>query len=328
MLFRFLLFFWLVLGASLVNGQSNSDQYPNKPIKVIVPFGPGSSADVLARIFSDKVGQRLKQPLVIENRVGAGGTIGTAYVTKAAPDGYTLLFTTSSPLTINPIADKNITYKVDSELTPIAVLNTIGLMLVSSPNMPAKTLPELIAYLKKNPGKYSYGTNGNGSYSHMCMELFKKDLGLDLVHIPYKAATQAETDVIGGQVTLMFDAVTTGGELVKSGRLKSFGISSRLPDPLFPAQKPIASQGIPELKNFDVTAFTGVLVPSGTPNSIVSILKNAFIEVLSDAQFRSEMAQRGIPLVEPQAALLMEKLLADDRVKWSALVKSANITLE
>jgi tripartite-type tricarboxylate transporter receptor subunit TctC len=155
-----------------------------------------------------------------------------------------------------------------------------------------------------------------------------KDLGLDLVHVPYKAATQAETDVIGGQVTLMFDAVTTGGELVKSGRLKSFGISSRATDPLFPTQKPLALQGIPELKNFDVTAFTGVLVPSGVPLPAITILKNAFLDVLADQQFRAEMAQRGISLTEPQGASQMEKLLADDKVKWSALVKSANITLE
>jgi tripartite-type tricarboxylate transporter receptor subunit TctC len=328
MMLRLLLAGWLVLSAGLVFAQGSGEQYPSRPIKVIVPFGPGSSADVLARIFSDKVSQRLKQPLIIENRVGAGGTIGVAFVTKAPADGYTLLFTTSSPLTINPLADKNVTYKVESELTPIAVLNSIGLMLVASPNIPAKTLPELITYLKKNPGKFSYGTNGNGSYSHMCMELFKKDLGLDLVHVPYKAATQAETDVIGGQITLMFDAVTTGGELVKSGRLKSFGISSRAIDPLFPAQKPIALQGIPELKNFDVTAFTGVLVPSGVPLAATALLKNTFLDVLADPQFRAEMAQRGISLTEPQGALQMEKLLADDKVKWSALVKSANIRLE
>jgi len=319
---------WLILSSGLVLAQASGEQYPSRPIKVIVPFGPGSTADVIARIFSDKVGQRLKQPLIIENRAGAGGTIGVAFVTKAPADGYTLLLTTSSPLTINPLVDKNVAYRVESELTPIAVLNSIGLMLVTSPNIPAKTLPELIAYLKKNPGKLSYGTNGNGSYSHMSMELFKKDLGLDLVHVPYKAATQAETDVIGGQVTLMFDAVTTGGELVKSGRLKSFGISSRATDPLFPTQKPLALQGIPELKNFDVTAFTGVLVPSGVPSPAIATLKNAFLDVLADQQFRAEMAQRGISLTEPQAALQMEKLLADDKVKWSALVKSANITLE
>lgn len=319
---------WLILSSGLVLAQASGEQYPSRPIKVIVPFGAGSTADVIARIFSDKVGQRLKQPLIIENRAGAGGTIGVAFVTKAPADGYTLLLTTSSPLTINPLVDKNVAYRVESELTPIAVLNSIGLMLVTSPNIPAKTLPELIAYLKKNPGKLSYGTNGNGSYSHMSMELFKKDLGLDLVHVPYKAATQAETDVIGGQVTLMFDAVTTGGELVKSGRLKSFGISSRATDPLFPTQKPLALQGIPELKNFDVTAFTGVLVPSGVPSPAIATLKNAFLDVLADQQFRAEMAQRGISLTEPQAALQMEKLLADDKVKWSALVKSANITLE
>ena len=327
-MFRFLIAFLMISFSIAAAAQNSADQYPSRPIKAIIPFGPGSSADVLARIFSDRLSQRLKQPLIIENRVGAGGTIGVSYVTKAPADGYTILITTSSPLTINPIADKNVSYKVESELTPVVVLNSIGLMLVSSPSLPPKTLPELIAYLKKNPGKYSYGTNGNGSYSHMCMELFKKELGLDLVHVPYKAATQAETDVIGGQVTLMFDAVTTGGELVKSGRLKSFGISSRASDPLSPAQKPLASQGIAELRNFDVTAFTGVLVPAGTPAATVNILKNAFIDILSDPQFRAEIAQRGIPLSEPSAALQMDKLLAEDKIKWGALVRSANITLD
>ncbi|OWS70803.1 Bug family tripartite tricarboxylate transporter substrate binding protein [Polynucleobacter campilacus] len=148
-MFRFFIAFLMVTFSIAAGAQNSADQYPNKPIKAIIPFGPGSSADVLARIFSDRLSQRLKQPLIIENRVGAGGTIGVSYVTKAPADGYTILITTSSPLTINPIADKNVSYKVESELTPVAVLNSIGLMLVSSPSLPPKTLPELIAYLKK-----------------------------------------------------------------------------------------------------------------------------------------------------------------------------------
>ena len=320
----------LLAGAAtlLAGAQPTPDPYPNKAIRVIVPFAAGSSSDVLGRVILERMSHKLKQPIIIDNKVGAGGTIGVGFVAKAPADGYTLLLTTSSPLTINPLIDKAVNYDVQKDLVPVAVLNNIGLLLVARPDFPAKDLPELIALIKRDPGKYSFATNGSGSYSHMSMELFKKELGLDLTHIPYKGAAQAETDVIGGQVSVMFDSVATGSEFVKAGRLKSFGISSAKLDPLAPQHRPLAQQGVQQLRNFDVTAFTGLLTPAGTPPRVIATLKEAVIDALNDPQLRAQLAKRNIPLAETRDAFSMEQQLRADHAKWSELVKTANIKIE
>lgn len=318
----------VALVALPASAQPGTDQYPSKVIRVIVPFAAGASSDVLGRVLLERMSRKLKQAIIIENKAGAGGTIGAAFVAKAPADGHTLLLTTSSPLTINPLIDKSVSYDVQKDLIPIAVLNNIGLLLVARPDFPAKDLTDLIALVKRDPGKYSYATNGSGSYSHMSMELFKKELGLDLTHIPYKGAAQAETDVIGGQVSLMFDSVATGSEFVKAGRLKSFGISSSKLDPLAPQHKPLAAQGVAQLRNFDVTAFTGLLAPAGTPPKVIATLKEAVLDALNDSELRAHLAKRNIPLAEPKDAFTMEQQLKADHVKWSALVKSANIRID
>ncbi|MDB5889927.1 MAG: bordetella uptake protein [Polaromonas sp.] len=320
----------LLAGAAtqLAGAQPATETYPNKVIRVVVPFAAGSSSDVLGRVVLERMSHKLKQPIIIDNKAGAGGTIGTGFVAKAPADGYTLLLTTSSPLTINPLIDKSVTYDVRKDLMPVAVLNNIGLLLVARPDFPAKDLQELIALVKRDPGKYSFATNGSGSYSHMSMELFKKELGLELTHIPYKGAAQAETDVLGGQVSLMFDSVATGSEFVKTGRLKSFGISSANADALAPQHRPLAQQGVQQLRNFDVTAFTGLLAPAGTPQRVITILKESVIDALNDPQLRAQFAKRNIPLAESRDAFSMEQQLQADHAKWSELVKTANIKIE
>lgn len=308
--------------------QSPADTYPTKVIRVVVPFAAGASSDVLGRVVLDRMSKKLKQPIIVDNKAGAGGTIGAAFVAKAPADGYTLLLTTSSPLTINPLIDKSVSYDVQKDLVPVAVLNTVGLLLVARPEFPAKDLAELVSLIKREPGKYSYASNGSGSYSHMSMELFKKELGLQLTHVPYKGAAQAEMDVIGGQVTFMFDSVATGSEFVRAGRLKSYGISSGAPDPLAPQHRPLAAQGVAQLRGFDVTAFTGLLAPAGTPPRVIAVLKEAVLDALNDPEMREQLNKRNIPLAEPKEAFTMESKLKSDHVKWSALVKAANISLE
>lgn len=314
--------------AAPVGAQDTVVAYPVKPIRIIVPFTAGASSDVLGRVVLERMSKLLKQPMFIENKTGAGGTIGVDAVVKAAPDGYTLLLTTSSPLTINPLIDKSVKYNVQKDLTPISVLNTVGLLLVSKPDFPAKNLNELIMEVKRHPGKYSFASNGNGSYSHMAMELFMNEMGLNLTHIPYRGAGQAETDVMGGQVTFMFDSVATGSEFVRAGRLKSYGISSCLPDKLQPQHQPIATQGVPQLANFDVAAFTGLLAPAGTPRKVVDRLQAAAVEVLKDPQLRVQLASRNIPLAQVNEATTMEQKLKTDHAKWEALVTAANIKLD
>ena len=307
---------------------ASADAWPSKPVKLIVPFSAASSADNLARALAERLSARFKQPFIVDNRTGAGGTIGVAAAAKSPPDGYTLLLTTSSPLVISPLIDKTVAYDVQKELVPVAEITSGGLLLVSGSEVPAKNLKELIELIRKNPGKFSFASNGNGSYSHMAMELFKQKTGTFLVHIPYKGPAQAETDVMGGQVTLMFDSVATGTEMIKAGRLRAYGISSLAPDPLAPQYPPLAAQGVPELKDFDVIGWAGLLAPRGTPPAVVSALTTAVRELTGDAAFRTLMTRRNSTLVAPEAVGDMARHLQVDRKRWEAVVKSANIKLE
>ena len=318
--------FLCALGSAFA--QAGAEAWPSKPVKIIVPYAAGSTADNVARLFAEKLAAKFKQPFIVENRPGAGGTTGTGAVAKSPADGYTLLLTTSSPLVINPLIDRTVTYNVDRDFAPIAMLTHMSLMLVSSPSLPAKDLKELIAYVKQNPGKLSYASNGNGSYSHMSMEMFKRAIGADLAHVPYKGAAQAETDVIGGQVSMMFDSITTGAEFVKSGRLRGFGVSSKGADPVVPQQQPLGQQGVPTLKDFDVSAWSGLLAPRATPPATVSALTQAVREVVADPAFRQQMLSRSHVLAAPAAVAEMGRVIETDRAKWAQLVKAADIRLD
>lgn len=313
---------------ALASAQGGADAYPTRPVKIIVPFSPASSSDNAARVFAEKLSTRLKQPFIVENRAGAGGTIGVGVVAKSPADGYTLLLTTSSPLVINPLIDKTVSYEVEKDLAPIALLSSGGLLLVSSPSVPAQNLKELIALIKRNPGKYSYASNGNGSYSHMAMELFKQMAGLDLVHVPYKGPAQAETDVIAGQVTLMFDAVAAGNEQVRANRLRAYGVSSPTPEAVAPQYQPLGSQGIPELKGFDVVGWSGLLAPKAIPPSVATALAGTLRELLADPAFRAEMLRRNTSLVTADGAAGMAGQIRRDTAQWASLVKTANIRLD
>lgn len=315
-------------GCGLVSAQGSAENYPSKPVKIVVPFSPASSSDNVARVFAEKLSTKLKQPFVVENRAGAGGIIGTGFVAKSPADGYTLLLTTSSPLVINPLIDKTVSYDVEKDLAPIAMLSRGGLLLVSSPDVPAQNLKELITLIKRNPGKYSYASNGNGSYSHMAMELFKQMAGLDLVHVPYKGPAQAETDVIAGQVTLMFDAVATGNEQVRANRLRAYGVSSPIADAAAPQYQPLGSQGIPELKGFDVVGWSGLLAPKGIPQAVTTAVMTTIRELLADPAFRDDMLRRNTTLVSAEDAPQIAKQIHRDTAQWSALVKAASIRID
>jgi len=315
-------------GVTSALAQGAAETWPSRPVKIVVPYAAGGTADNVARLFAERLAAKFKQPFIVDNKPGAGGTLGTAVVAKSPADGYTLLLTTSSPLVINPLIDKTVTYNVDKDLAPVAMLTHMSLLLVSSPSLPAKNLKELIAYVKQNPGKLSYASNGYGSYSHMSMEMFKRAIGADLAHVPYKSAVQAEIDVIGGRVTMMFDSITTGAELVKRGRLRAFGVSSKSADPIVPQQQPLAQQGVPALKDFDVSAWSGLLAPRATPPAAVTALTQAVREMVADPDFRELMLAHSHVLADPAAVAGMSKVIETDRVKWGQLVKATGISLD
>lgn len=321
----------MALGAiALSPGLTHSQQtYPAKPVKLVVPFSAGSTGDAIARLLGDWLSARLKQPFVVDNRAGAGGSTGVGSVAKAAADGYTLLLTTSSPLTINPILQKSISYDVEKDFAPIGMIASVPVVLVSNPSIPAQNLTELIAFIRNNPGKYSYASSGQGSYAHITMEMFKQALALDLTHVPYKGPAQAETDVVGGQVAFMFDGIATANPLIQAGRLRPYGVTSAKRSVFAPAIPTFVEQDRhPELKNFEVTSWVSLLAPAGTPPAIVALLNSEINEALGSSSFREKLEARSFMAFQPNKADELAQMIRKEKGRWAKVISDANIQAE
>jgi tripartite-type tricarboxylate transporter receptor subunit TctC len=324
---RFLLkYLGVSLAAPHTSGALAQQPRPSGPTRLVVPFSPGTTADRLARSFGDGLRTRLSRQFIVENKTGAGGAVGVLSVVNARPDGQTLLLTTASPLVITPFIDKSVSYDVERDLQPVALVGATGLVLVARPNFPARNLAELIQLMKKSPGRYTFASSGNGSYAHVSMELFMQMAGVSATHIPYKTTSQGEVDVMGGQVDLMFDSLASAAELVLGKNLRAYGISSLRPDLLAPGIEPIATQGNVSLAGFEVIGWTGIFAPKQVPAQEIAVLQRAIREVMADVDFRADMVKRGQALVEPSEVGEIAHYLHSDLVKWKALVKSANIT--
>ena len=305
------------------------DVYPSKPVRLVVPFSAGSTADIVGRVLSERLSSRLKQPFIVDNRAGAGGEVGTSAVGKAAADGYTLLLTTSSPLVINPSLSKNILYDVEKDFAPIALLAWLPAVLVSNPTVvPAKTLPDLIAFLKANPGKYGYASSGQGSYAHITMELFKQATGVDVTHIPYKGPSQAETDLVGGQVAIMFDGIATANPLINTGRLRAYGVTSRVRTSFAPDIPTFAEQGQVELKSFEVTSWVSLLAPVNTPPAIIARLNNEINEALKTPEFKERLTSKSLMTYESSNPREITTLIKTEKARWAKVIIDAKIQVE
>ncbi|MDB6000602.1 MAG: tripartite tricarboxylate transporter substrate binding protein, partial [Rhizobacter sp.] len=215
----------LITGALLAfSAFSQAQTFPSRPLTIVVPFPPGGTTDILARSVAEGMGRELKQTVVVDNRSGAGGNVGAEMVARAKPDGYTLLVTTAGPLSINQHLYKRLGYDPVKDFAPIGMLASVPIMLVSNPAQPFKTVAELIAYAKANPGKLTYGSQGNGTTSHLTMELLKSQAGIDLVHVPYRGSAPAATDLIGGTINVMFDNSPSTLPFVEAGRMRGLGV--------------------------------------------------------------------------------------------------------
>jgi tripartite-type tricarboxylate transporter receptor subunit TctC len=304
------------------------DAYPVRAVKVVVPFSAGSTADIIARVVSDRLSVRLKQPFIVDNRTGAGGSIGAGVVAKASPDGYTLLLTSSSPLTINPVLQKAIPFNVEKDFAPVGMIASIPVILVANPNFPAKSLSEMISLIRKNPGKYSYASNGQGSYAHITMEMFKQALGLDLTHVPYKGPAQAETDVVAGQVEFMFDGLATANPLIQGGRLRPFGVTSPKRSAFASEIPTFVEQNRPELKSFEVTSWVSILAPAGTPPAIVALLNAEVNEALKSTDFKAKLFAKSFTPFEPNNSKDILPAIQKEKARWAKVIKDGNIQPE
>ena len=293
-----------------------AQDYPSKPVRIIVPFAAGGPADIYARFIGQKLSESLGQPFVVDDRPGAGSIIGTDTVAKSAPDGYTLLMM-SNTQTVNESLVPNKPYALMRDFVPVAPINYSDLVLVLHPSVPANNLADLIKLAKSKPGALNYASSGTGTPYHMAGELFKAMAGVDILHVPYKGSSQARTDVLGGQVQMMFDAVPTMADHIKTGRVKAVGTSGKTRSSVLPTVPTIAEAGVP---GYEATIWLGIMAPKGTPPTVVNRLNTEINKVLTRPELRGEWAKQGaFPLVMKTDEF--EHYLNDDIAKWERIVK-------
>ena len=297
-----------------------AQSYPSKPVKIIVPFAAGGPADNYARFMAQRLQDSLGQPFVVENRPGAGAIIGTDSVAKAQPDGNNLLLM-SNAQTVNETLIANKPYQLLRDFVPVAPINYSDLVLVVNPALPVKNTAELIKMALAKPGKLNYASSGQGTPYHMAGELFKSMSGTYLVHIPYKGSSGARTDVIGGQVELMFDAVTTMVEQVRAGKVKAIATTGKTRSDVLPEVPTLNESGVP---GYEATIWLGLMAPKGTPKAVVDKLNDVVSKISSQADVKQIWAKQGaVPLV--MTAEAFEKYTRDDIAKWARVIKSAGI---
>ncbi len=305
--------------ASIAWGQS----FPTRPVRMIVGFPPGGPNDIVARTVSDKLGAVLGQPVIVDNRPGAGGNIGSDATAKAAPDGYTLLLGSTGPQAINPVLYANLPYDVLRDLAPVSLVAIVPNALVVNPQVPATTVSELIAYAKKRPEGLRYGSGGNGTTLHLSAELFKSMAKIDMLHVPYKGTAPAISDLVGGQTDLMFAAVSSVLPLVKAGKLRMIALTTSRRTPSLPDVPTIAESGLP---GYEVAPWYGVFTTGGTPPAVVQRLNDAVREVVALPAVQEALDKQGSePATNTPEAF--RTLLKAEIDKWARVVKEGNITL-
>jgi tripartite-type tricarboxylate transporter receptor subunit TctC len=302
---------------------THAQTYPSKPVKIIVPFAAGGPADIYARVIAQKLGEAMGQPFIVEDKPGAGSLIGTEAVAKSAPDGYTLLLM-SNTHTVNETLVPNKPYVLMRDFVGVAPINYSDLVLVAHPSLQVSTLGELLKLAKARPGKLNYASSGTGTPYHMAGELFKSMAGVHLVHIPYRGSTGARTDLLGGQVDLMFDAVTTMADHAKAGKVKALATTGAQRSSVLPDVPTMSEAGVP---GYEATIWLGLLAPKGTPPALVQRLNEAVSKVTSQPEIRQLWGRQGAtPMVMSAAAF--DQYIQDDIAKWARVIHAAHITAE
>ena len=308
------------LTLAMLTLSAHAQGYPTKPVKIIVPFAAGGPADNYARFVARALQDSMGQSFVVDNRPGAGSLIGTDAVAKSAPDGYTLLMM-SNAHTVNETLVPNKPFQLMRDFVAVAPVNYSDLVLVANPAVPAGDLKALMALAKAKPGKINYASSGTGTPYHMAGELFKSMAGVYLVHIPYRGSSGARTDVMGGQVDVMFDAVTTMAEQIKSGRVKAIATTGQTRSSVLPDVPTLSEAGLP---GYEATIWLGLMAPRGTPKDVVDKLNAAISKMASQPEVKQAWNKQGaVPLV--MSPEVFDKYARDDIAKWARVIKTANI---
>ena len=314
-----------VIIAALVATNVRAAEYPIRPIKLVVPYAAGGPTDVLGRLVAEFLGRDLKQATIVENKAGAQGAIGAEAVARAEPDGYTLFVSAASIIVLNPMLYKKLPYDPVKDFRMLALVTDLPVVMEVHPSVPAKTVAEFVAYAKQNPGKLNFGSAGTGGTTHLAGEMFRQMAGIDMVHIAYKGAGPALTDLLSGNIQLMFDTLGTALPPVKAGLLRPLAVSSaqRIPD--LPDVPTMAEAGYPQ---YAVSVWYGVAAQSKLPDEIVQKLKASLDRALSDDTFRASLDKSGFAPLRPKSLADIDKFIDADRKLWAGVIKALNISLD
>jgi tripartite-type tricarboxylate transporter receptor subunit TctC len=299
-------------------------QYPNRPIKFIVPFPPGGGLDVTARTIQQKLSDALGVPIVVENRAGAAGTIGADSVAKGPADGYTILLGNIGTMALYPATYDKVSYNTMKDLIPVTQLISNSLVAVIPATNPSKTIPEFVQWVRTNPGKVSYASGGSGAITHLAGEMLKGQVGIDMLHVPYKGSAPAVTDLLGGQVQLLIDVLAVTQGHIKSGKLRAIGVTGSARLPALPDVPTFEEAG---LKGYNATGWQGVFVAAGTPKDIVAKLNDALLKVMNDKEVQEKFVANGAEPT-PRPTDEFTKYVASEIDKWTKIAKAANVKVD
>ena len=314
---------WVLLLAVLAFPAASQERYPSKPLRLIVPFAPGGSTDIFARLIAERAQAPLGQPVVVENRAGAAGNIGAEAVVRSAPDGYTLLMATTGVMAINNALYKNTTYDAAKDLEPVLYVASITNVLIVPPDSPAKSVAELIALAKKEPGKLTFASSGAGASTHMSAELFKSMAGIDILHVPYKGSGPAMPDLMSGRVSMMFENAPGAVSHIKAGKLRALAQTGLKRSSALPEVPTVAESGVP---GYESLSWSGIAVPAGTPRAVIDRLNKDLNSILAMADMRQKLAEQGADTIGGPPEAFAAHIRAE-REKWSRVIKTANIVV-
>ena len=309
----------LAAGTALGGTAAAQGEWPARAIRMISPFPPGGAADLLARALAEELTPVLRQSVVVENRTGAGGSVGTEAAVRSAPDGYTLVMGSTGPLAINPSLQR-LSYDPERDLAPVAVVAAVASVLVVHPSINARTLGELLALARAEPGRLNYGSSGIGSAQHLFAELVKQQANVDITHVPYRGTGPAMVDTVGGRLTMMFDTTPTALPHIRDGRVRPIAVTSARRDPALP-DVPTIGETLP---GYEALGWYGILGPTGMPAAAVARMNREINALLGRAEFRAKLAAQG---VEPMTGSPADfaALIARDRARWAEVIRRGNI---
>ncbi len=304
-------------------GAQAQERYPSKPLRIVVPFAPGGSTDIFARLVGDRLSSAVGQPVVIENRLGASGNIGAEAVARSAPDGYTLLMATTGVMAINNALYKNMTYDAAKDFEAVVFIASISNVVIVPPDSPARSVAELIALARREPGRLSFASSGAGSSTHMSVELFKSMTGTDILHIPYKGSGQALPDLMSGRVSMMFENMPGAVSHIKAGKVRALAVTGLKRASAMPELPTVAESGVP---GYESLSWSGIAAPAGTPKEIIRKINGQAAAILATPEMSAKLAEQGAEAVGGSPEQFAAHIRTE-REKWSRLIRERNIVV-